>query len=474
MNTQANPSSLISSLIQAIGKAHVFTDSDRTAPFLLEQRGLFESQCMAVVQPRTCREVSECVRLCGDQGTSIVPMGGNTGLCGGAVSHAGQIILSTGRLNKVRNIDPENNSITVEAGCILANVQNTAAEHRRLFPLSLGAEGSCQIGGNLATNAGGINVLHYGNARDLCLGIEAVLPNGSVYSDLSGLRKDNTGYSLKHLLIGAEGTLGIITAATLKLFPEPKETVTALIALPTLDTIVLLYNLVREASSDRVTTFELIPQIAIDFTARHFTEHPAPFDQAYPWQVLVMLHSTRTETDFAGQFFESLAAAFEQNLIGDALIAQNVAQARHFLALREKLVAAQKFEGTSIKHDISVPISSIPEFIRRSATAVQKITPGARPYPFGHVGDGNIHYNISQPKQADGEKFMAKRAALHEAVLDIVHDLGGSFSAEHGIGILKKELIPHYKGRVALEAMRNIKRAIDPHNLMNPGKVVEG
>jgi D-lactate dehydrogenase (cytochrome) len=474
MNSQANPSSLISSLVQAVGKAHVLTDSDRTAPFLLEQRGLFESQCLAVIQPRTCREVSECVRLCGDQGTSIVPMGGNTGLCGGAVSHAGQIILSTGRLNKVRNIDPENNSITVEAGCILADVQNTAAEHQRLFPLSLGAEGSCQVGGNLATNAGGINVLHYGNARDLCLGIEAVLPNGSVYSDLSGLRKDNTGYSLKHLLIGAEGTLGIITAATLKLFPEPKETVTALIALPALEAIVPLYNLVREASSDRVTTFELIPQIAIDFTARHFTEHPAPFDQAYPWQVLVTLHSTRTETDFAGQFSESLAAAFEQNLIGDALIAQNIAQARHFLALREKLVAAQKFEGTSIKHDISVPISCIPEFIRRSATAVQKITPGARPYPFGHVGDGNIHYNISQPEQADGEKFMTKRAALHEAVLDIVHDLGGSFSAEHGIGILKKDLIPHYKGRVAFEAMRNIKRAIDPHNLMNPGKVVEG
>ncbi len=470
--SNSNSTSLVKSLIQLIGENHVFTDDDRTAPFLIEQRGLFKSKCLAVIQPKDRREVSECVRLTGDHSTSIVPIGGNTGLCGGAVSHANQIVLSTARLNHIREVDTKNNSITVEAGCILSNVQKAAAEQQRLFPLSLGAEGSCQIGGNLSTNAGGINVLHYGNTRDLCLGIEAVLPNGSIFSDLGGLRKDNTGYSLKHLLIGAEGTLGIITAATFKLFPEPKESVTALIALPSLQAVIQLYNQVREVSSDRVTTFELIPQIAIELTARHFSEHPAPFDQAYPWQVLITLHSTRIEADFSEQFSDFLATAFEQNLICDALIAQNISQARHFFVLREKLVTAQRFEGVSISHDISVPISRIPEFITRCSAVVEKIAPGARPYPFGHVGDGNIHYNICQPEKADGEAFLAKRAALNEGVLDIVYELGGSFSAEHGIGILKRDLIPRYKGDVALEAMRSIKRAIDPDNILNPGKVL--
>ena len=351
-----------------------------------------------------------------------------------------------------------------------------SAERRRRsstpFPLSLGAEGSCQIGGNLSTNAGGINVLHYGNTRDLCLGIEAVLPDGEIYSDLSGLRKDNTGYALNHLFIGAEGSLGIITAATLKLFPEPRETVTALVAVPSLEAVIALYNEVREVSSDRVTTFELIPHIAIEFTARHFPEHPPPFEQAYPWQVLLTLHSTRAEEGFQERFSEALEQAYEQGLVEDALIAQNLAQARKCLALREKLVAAQKFEGASIKHDISVPISCIPEFIKRAAQSVEAATPGARPYPFGHIGDGNIHYNISQPLNADAADFMARRVQLNEAVLEIVHDLGGSFSAEHGVGLLKTELIPRYKGAVAHRLMRTIKQAIDPLNLMNPGKVV--
>jgi FAD/FMN-containing dehydrogenase len=459
-------------LMHIIGKKHVLNEGDSIAPYLKEQRGIFESQCLVVIRPGTRGEVSECVRLCAKHDVSIVAMGGNTGLCGGAVAHKGQIILSTERLNKVRKVDTENNSITVEAGCILKNIQTAASAQHRLFPLSLGAEGSCQIGGNLSTNAGGINVLHYGNARDLCLGIEAVLPDGSIYSDLEGLRKDNTGYALKHLFIGAEGTLGIITAATLKLFPEPKESVTALIALPGLQAVIQLYNQMRETSSDRVTTFELIPQIAIELTARHFAEHPAPFEQAYPWLVLVTLHSTRIDENLSEQFTDALASALDQNLICDALIAQNMSQVRHFLALREKLVTAQRFEGMSISHDISVPISRIPEFITRCAAVVEKIAPGARPYPFGHVGDGNIHYNICQPEQVDGKTFLAKRPRLNNAVLDIVHELGGSFSAEHGVGILKRDLIHRYKGDVALETMRSIKRAIDPHNRMNPGKVL--
>ncbi len=470
--SNSNNTSLLKELVQVIGENHVLTDDDRTTPFLTEQRGLFQSKCLAVIQPGNSHEISECVRLVGAHGTSIVPIGGNTGLCGGAVSHANQIVLSTARLNQIREIDKINNSITVEAGCILSNVQNAASEHQRLFPLSLGAEGSCQIGGNLSTNAGGINVLHYGNTRDLCLGIEAVLPNGSIFSDLGSLRKDNTGYSLKHLLIGAEGTLGIITAATLKLFPEPKESVTALVALPSVQAVIQLYSQIRALSSDRVTTFELIPQIAIELTARHFPEHPAPFDQAYPWQVLITLHSTGLDADFSAQFSNFLATAFEQNLICDALIAQNISQARHFFALRENLVTAQRFEGVSISHDISVPISRIPELIARCSAIVEKIAPGARLYPFGHVGDGNIHCNICQPENADGEAFLTKRAALNEGVLDIVDKLSGSFSAEHGIGILKRDLIPRYKGEVALEFMRSIKQAIDPGNIMNPGKVL--
>ena len=455
-----------------VGERHLRVEAFDIAPFLEERRGLYQGQCMAVIQPASAEEVSQCVRLCATNQVSIVPMGGNTGLCGGAVSSAEQVILSLSRLNRVRDIDSRNNSITVEAGCLLAEVQEAAARQQRLFPLSLGAEGSCQIGGNLSTNAGGINVLHYGNTRDLCLGIEAVLPDGSIYSDLSGLRKDNTGYALKHLFIGAEGTLGIITAATFKLFPQPRETFTALVALPSLEAVIALYNLVREASSDRVTTFELIPQIAIDFTARHFSEHPPPFEQAYPWQILLTLHSTRAEDGFQEHFSGALEQAYEEGMVEDALIAQNIAQAEHCLALREKLVAAQKFEGASIKHDVSVPISRIPEFIERAGQAVEAIAPGARPYPFGHIGDGNIHYNITQPPGISASDFMDQREEVNEAVLEIVHDLGGSFSAEHGVGLLKTDLIPRYKGAVAHRLMRSIKRAIDPHNLMNPGKVV--
>jgi len=464
---------LLDQLAAAIGSTHVITDPQLTSPYLNEQRGHYQSACLAVIRPGSTREVSECVKLCQAHATAIVPMGGNTGLCGGAVATADQIILSTERLNAIRDIDTANYAMTVESGCILSTIQQTAAAQLRLFPLSLGAEGSCQIGGNLSTNAGGINVLHYGNARDLCLGIEAVLPDGSIYSDLGGLRKDNTGYSIKHLLIGAEGTLGIITAATLKLFPMPVESVTALIALPHLEAVISLYERLREASSDRVTTFELIPEIAIDFTCRHFSDPPRPFAESHPWQVLVVIHSNRAEPELAERFEEALESAYEQEMISDALIAQSIAQAGQFLALREKLVAAQKFEGASIKHDISVPISRIPEFISRTAVAVEKCAPGARPYPFGHVGDGNIHYNISQPEGMDPSLFLQQQAALNQVVLDIVYDLQGSFSAEHGVGMLKTGLIAKYKGDTALQIMRIIKQAIDSSNLMNPGKVVD-
>jgi len=464
---------LLEQLSAVVGESHLLTDTAQTTPYLTEQRGRFKSQCLAVIRPANTQQVSDCVKLCIEHNTAMVPIGGNTGLCGGAVATAGQIIISLERLNQIQHIDKTNYAITVGAGCILADIQQAAADKQRLFPLSLGAEGSCQIGGNLSTNAGGINVLNYGSARDLCLGIEAVMPDGSIYSDLGGLRKDNTGYSLKHLLIGAEGTLGMITAATLKLFPPPVESVSALVALSDLRGVISLYERVRAASSDRVTTFELIPQIAVEFTARHFADQPPLFSEAHAWQVLMIISSSRREPELSEYIFDALETAFEDGLIEDALIAQNIAQARQFLALREKLVAAQKFEGASIKHDISVPISSIPAFISQAGREVEKIAPGARPYPFGHVGDGNIHYNISQPEGQTAEHFFAKREDISRAVLDIVDNLHGSFSAEHGIGQLKTDLIPHYKGEVAAQTMRSIKQAIDARNLMNPGKVVK-
>ncbi len=468
----SDATSLLNALTQIVGAKNVLTQSKQTEPYLTERRGLFVSQCLAVIKPASTTQISECVSLCHQHKTSIVPMGGNTGLCGGAVAHAKQIILSTERLNSIRYIDTENYSITVESGCILENIQQAAKLEDRLFPLSLGAQGSCQIGGNLATNAGGINVLHYGNARDLCLGIEVVLANGDVYSDLNGLRKDNTGYALKHLFIGAEGTLGIITAATLKLFPAPKETITTLIALPNLDNAIALYNVIRQISSDRVTTFELIPHIATEFITKHIAEPPTLFNKAYPWYMLVVIHSTREEPHLSKDFEDALERAYDDYLISDALVAQNIGQADRLLAVREKLVEVQKFEGASIKHDISVPISAIPRFIEQAAQTIENIVPGARPYPFGHLGDGNIHYNISQPEDQDAQRFMDKRAAINTAIFELVHQMEGSFSAEHGIGMLRTDIMPRYKGEVALAAMRSIKRALDPENIMNPGKVI--
>ncbi len=463
----------IEALIAIIGSENILQSSTDTAGYLVEQRGLFESTCLAVITPGSTKAVSDCVKVCAQRDIGIVPMGGNTGLCGGAVSSDRQIILSLEKLNAIKRVDAENYSMTVQAGCILAKIQQAAADSYRLFPLSLGAEGSCQIGGTLSTNAGGINVLHYGNARDLCLGIEAVLADGSVYSDLNGLRKDNTGYSLMHLLIGAEGTLGIITQATLKLFPLPHSSATALLAMADLPAVIAAYNKLREDCGDRITSFELIPRIAVELTSQHFPEHTEPFESNYPWMVLMVVHSELSESALNDQFSDILHSTLEQGLIADAIIAQTIAQAKHFMALREKLVSAQKREGASIKHDVSVPIASIPAFIECADNALTTLLPGVRPYPFGHVGDGNIHYNICQARDSKADEFMAQRETVHKIVLDIVHQFGGSFSAEHGVGLLKRDLIKHYKGDVALKAMVAIKRALDPKNIMNPGKVID-
>jgi D-lactate dehydrogenase (cytochrome) len=357
----------------------------------------YHGQSSVVARPKSVQEIKSIVEVCIEDRISIVPQGGNTGLCGGAVSESGQLVLSLERLNQIREIDSANNTITVEAGCILANIQNTAQEARRFFPVSLAAEGSCQIGGNLATNAGGINVLRYGNTREQVLGLEAILPNGSLFSDLAGLRKDNTGYDLKQLLIGSEGTLGIITAATLKLYPYPDHSVTAFVALKDLETSISFLALATELSGGTLCSFELIPHIGLEFACRHISTCESPLSSEHDWYVLLSLQTSGSTINLDETLEALLESALEAHLIDDAVLAANEAQAARLWKIREGIVEGQLFEGGSIKHDISIPVSKVPRFITEASKAVSQRIPGIRPCPFGHVGDGNIHFNLSQP-----------------------------------------------------------------------------
>lgn len=463
---------LIARLTDLLGPKGVVTDPALVEPHLVEWRGLYRGSATVVVKPATTEEVAAVVKLCAETRTPIVPQGGNTGLVGGAVAEAGTVILSLARMNRVRAIDKAAYTLTVEAGVVLADVQKTAEEADRLFPLSLAAEGSCQIGGNLSTNAGGTAVLRYGNSRDLVLGIEAVLPNGEIYNGLHGLRKDNTGYDLRHLLIGAEGTLGIITAAVLKLFPRPRDIATALVAVAdpqgAIDTLALL----RERSGDTVTMFELMSRFSIETVLRHVPGTSDPLETESAWYALIELSSPRAGGDLQNALEEGLGEAMENGWVVDAAIAQNDTQRAAFRRIREEISDAQKHEGGSIKHDISVPLASVPVFLERADAAIEKLIPGTRPCSFGHAGDGNLHYNLSQPVGADREAFLQQWEAANRVVHDIVQELGGSFSAEHGIGKLKVHELEHYKSPAALEAMRQIKRALDPYTIMNPGKVI--
>ena len=445
------------------------------APYLHEERGLYHGKAALVLRPGATEEVAQIVTACAAAGLPIVPQGGNTGLCGGAAPHedASEVILSLGRMNKVRAVDPMNFTITVEAGCILADVQKAAEEHGCLFPLSLAAEGSCQIGGNLATNAGGINVLRYGNARDLVLGLEVVLPDGRIWNGLRALGKDNTGYALRHLFVGSEGTLGIITAAVLKLFPRPTEVATALCALEKLEDATTLLNRARALSGDAVTAFELIPRIGLEMCAKHIAGVTDPFSEPHPWYILTEFSSSRPDVSVRGSFDALLETAFTEGIIVDAVIAESGERQKALWRIRESLSEAQKHEGGSIKHDISVPVSRVPQFISEGMAAIAKHFPGARPVPVGHLGDGNIHFNISQPVGADKAGYLARWEEMNRVVHDIVVGMEGSISAEHGIGQLKVEEMKHYKDPVELDLMRRLKRAIDPANLMNPGKVVD-
>lgn len=449
-------------------------DPAEMAPFLAEERGLYRGKARMVVRPASTQEVADVVRICAESGIAIVPQGGNTGLVGGGVphDHGAEIVLSLSRMNRVRALDPLNYTITVEAGCVLANIQKAADEADRLFPLSLGAEGTCQIGGNLSTNAGGIAVLRYGMARDLVLGLEVVLPSGEIWEGLTGLRKDNTGYDLKQLFIGAEGTLGIITAAVLKLFPRPGSVETAFVAVPDPDAAITLLSRMRAGTGDAVTAFELISRRALEMVLKHIPGTSNPLAELHPWHVLIETSSGATGGGLKASLEQVLGAAMEDGLVHDAVLAASGDQAKALWRLRESITEAQKPEGGSIKHDVSVPVSQVPTFIARATAACEARLPGIRIVAFGHAGDGNIHFNMSQPVGADRAAYLARWAEFNRIVHDIVAELGGSISAEHGIGRLKREELLHYKSPVAIELMRTLKRTLDPKNILNPGKVV--
>lgn len=466
--------SFLDSIIEIVGKGACLTDASDIAPYLEEERGLYHGATSLVVRPGSTAEVAAVVKLCAAAGIGIVPQGGNTGLCGGGVpaENGSEIILALGRMNTVKDVDATNFTMTVEAGCILAEIQNKADDVDCLFPLSLGAEGSCQIGGNLATNAGGINVLRYGNTRDLVLGLEVVLPDGRIWNGLRALGKDNTGYALKQLFVGSEGTLGIITAAVLKLFPKPRETETALCALSSLDDVTRLLNRARALSGDAVTAFELVPRFGLEICARHMDGISDPLSEPHDWYTLIEFSTSRPNSDLRAGFEGLLEAAFEDGIIVDAVIAESQAQAENLWRIRESLPEAQKFEGGSIKHDVSVPVSLVPDFITRAMALVKDAHPGVRPCPFGHVGDGNVHFNVTQPEEMDKETYLAEWEAMNRIVHDLVMEMNGSISAEHGIGLLKVEEMEHYKDPVELDLMKTLKAALDPKRTMNPGKVV--
>jgi FAD/FMN-containing dehydrogenase len=471
----AVPTALLDKIRSIVGDKGAITDPQAMQPHLVEWRDLFTGKTPMVIKPATTEEVAAVVKLCAEARVPIVPQGGNTSLVGASLpfEHGGELVLSLARMNRIIDVDPLNYTMTLEAGVILQTIQQVASEHDRLFPLSLGAEGSCMIGGNLSTNAGGIQVLHYGNARNLVLGIEVVLPDGQIWNGLRSLKKDNTGYDLKQLFMGAEGTLGIITKAVLKLFPKPKEIATAFLAVPDPKTAVELLAAARTAGEDNVTSFEILGRMGLDFVLRHTPGMSDPLSQAHDWYVLMEWSSTRADGGLTAKMEAFLGQSIEAGLISDGVLAQSEAQRATFWKMREAYSGAQKYEGGSIKHDISVAVAAVPEFLGRASAAMVKAIPGSRVVAFGHLGDGNIHFNISQPVGADTAKFLARWDEVNRVVHDIVVAMNGSISAEHGIGRMKLDELAHYRSKTELDIMRKIKRALDPHNIMNPHKVIE-
>ncbi len=461
---------LITELGRLLGERHVLVAADDVAPYCTDWRGRYSGAAVCVVLPGSTEEVAATVSACVTAGVAIVPQGGNTGLCGGATPVGGEVVICLRRLSRIRVIDADNNSITVEAGCTLHAVQEAATAAGRLFPLSLAAEGSATLGGNLSTNAGGVQVLRYGNTRELCLGLEVVLADGRIWNGLRGLRKDNTGYDLKHLFIGAEGSLGLITAATLKLFPRPRVHATAWAAVPDPAAAVRLLGRLRDAAGDNVTAFEIVGRPALELVLRHIPNARDPLAAGPAWQVLIELSGARD--DLPATLEKALQQAIEAGIIDDAVVAASEAQAAALWALRENISEAQKIEGVSIKHDIAVPVSRIAEFIARADAAVRAAFPDVRIVCFGHIGDGNLHYNQSKPDAQSNAVFIAQTESVNRLVHDLVNELGGSISAEHGLGQLKRDEVLRYKSETEMDMMRAVKQALDPRGLMNPGKVL--
>ena len=469
---------LLDTLRRIVGDTNVLTHDDPAADLSAweqDWRKRVRGTALAVVRPGSTQQVADVVKACAAAGASIVPQGGNTGLVVGSTpdNSGTQVVLSLQRMSAVRAVDPGNSTITVEAGCVLQNLQTAAEQAGFLFPLSLGAEGSCTIGGNLSTNAGGTQVVRYGNARELCLGVEVVTAQGEIWDGLSGLRKDNTGYDLRDLLIGSEGTLGIITAATMKLYPQPAAQLTAWAAVASLEDAVALLVLAQKRLSAGLTGFEVMGQFALSLVDKHYPHLRVPLWKDAPWCVLLENSDSESEDHARTQFESLLEAALEQGLVSDAVVAENITQAHNLWHIRESISLAQAEEGLNIKHDISIPVSRIPEFVRQADAALAAAIPGVRFVNFGHLGDGNLHYNIQAPAEGDAKVFLREQEEnVNTIVYDTVQAFDGSISAEHGVGELKRHKLVKHKSPVALGMMRAIKLALDPQGLMNPGRVL--
>jgi len=466
---------ILGELHQILEQKFILTADQDKAPYLTDWRKRYTGKALAVVLPKTAQEVAKIVQLCAANQISVVPQGGHTGFCGGATpdDSGKQIVLNLKRMNTIREIDVANQTITLEAGCILQAVQEKAAEQDFLFPLSLGAEGSCMIGGNLATNAGGTNVLRYGNTRDLCLGLEVVTAQGEIWNGLKGLRKDNTGYDLRDLFIGSEGTLGIITAAVMKLYPLPISQWTTLVSANSVASTIALLNLFQKRATSLLTGFEMMTQESLALNEKHFSQMANPLKGNPPYTVLIELSDHESEAHVRQLLETILEEAFESGLITDAVIANSLAQANTFWQMREHITLAQAQEGANLKHDITIPLSALESFIQDTDTLMRLKYPGVRIINFGHLGDGNLHYNIAPPLGVDPKTFnLVNEKPIHELIYAQVERCQGSISAEHGVGQLKLDGLRAHKGEVAHDLMKTLKRALDPQNILNPHKVV--
>jgi FAD/FMN-containing dehydrogenase len=469
------PGLLLADLAAIVGAGHVLTGASDIEPFLTEPRGYYHGRALAVVRPGSTAEVAALLRLANLSGSPVVPQGGNTGLVGAQVPDESgrELVLSTVRLDRVRAIDPAGGTIVAEAGVALEALQTAAAGAGMLFPLSLGSQGSCRIGGNISTNAGGTAVLAYGNARSLVLGLEVVLPTGEIWDGLRSLLKDNAGYDLKQLFIGSEGTLGVVTAAVLKLFPQPRGEAAAFVGLPSPAAALGLFGLAREQGGGGLTGFELLPRVLVKMIVDHLPGAREPLASPHPWYVLLELSSSRSQDDARALIEGVLAEGLARDTVTDATIASSLDQAASFWRMRHAATEVQRFEGGSIKHDVSVPVQRIPEFLQRGSEALARIVPGVRPVPFGHMGDGNIHFNASQPVGMERQAFMDRAPEVHAAIHAIVVEMGGSVAAEHGVGRYKRELLTSVRSELELDLMRRIKRSLDPNGILNPGRVIE-